>query len=244
MTGAVANPLRVEAGARAVDAVIARARRLLRHARRPVRAVEDAFPAPGDLDLEATTDRDPPWTADRLRVRRTEPRDAEVVLVLDTSLSMTGEKVALVAVAAAILQLALREVAVVAFDTAAHVLVPVGRPVPTREVVGRVLSVPAQGYTHLEAGLVCAAAELARSRRRERVALLLTDGLPNIGWDPVRPASRFSRLHVVQVGPDHAHGTRTCRRLAAAGRGRRFRARTWEDLPGVVRDAVRFLLRA
>ncbi|MBN1337486.1 MAG: VWA domain-containing protein [Deltaproteobacteria bacterium] len=239
----VSAHLEVDVSARTAEAVLARARRLLGHARRPVHCVEDTFPASGELDLEATTDRDPPWSANRLQVRRTEPRDAEVVLILDTSLSMTGEKIALVAVAAAILQLALGDVAVVSFDTAAHVRVPVGRPVPTHEGVRRVLGVPAQGYTNLEAGLARAADELARSRRRERVAFLFTDGLPNVGWDPLRPAGRFPRLHVIQVGPEHAQGTRTCRRLASAGRGRRFRARNWEDLPAVARDAVRFLFR-
>lgn len=44
-----------------MDAVVARARALLRHAARPVRAVEDGWPAPGELDLDATLERPRPW---------------------------------------------------------------------------------------------------------------------------------------------------------------------------------------
>ena len=60
----------------------------------------DAWPAEGELDLAATLENPRPWRPDDLVLSRREPRDADVVAILDMSLSMTGEKIALVAVAA------------------------------------------------------------------------------------------------------------------------------------------------
>lgn len=227
----------------AIDAILDHAKRLLRHAARPSRARERAWPDEGELDLERTLERPRPWAAGDVRVVRNEPREADVVAILDMSLSMTGEKIALVAVATAILRLKLEHVAVVAFDTTAHVLVKVGEDVTPRELVRRVLEVPAQGYTNVEGGLEAALEQLRRSKRRERVGLLFTDGVANVGGDPVPVAARFPRLHVVHLGEHHPQGARCCRDMARAGRGKLYRARAYADLPRVVREAVRELFR-
>jgi Mg-chelatase subunit ChlD len=244
LRNALPAPLRRQVLERAVAAILARARRLLRHAARPTRHVKDAFPAEGDLDLERTLETPRPWKPEDIAVERVEPREADVVAILDMSLSMTGEKIALVALAASILRLKLDRLAVVAFDTTAHRLVRVGESTAPRELVRRVLEVPAQGYTNIEAGLVTALDELGRTQRRERVAILMSDGIANVGWDPVRVAARFPRLHVVQVGPEERDGTKNCLGMARAGRGRHYRAVTYEQLPLVVRRLVRDVFRA
>ncbi len=228
---------------RAIDAILARARAMLRHAARPTRREEDGFPAEGDLDLEATLERVRPWGPDDVRVQRTEPRQADVIAILDMSLSMTGSKIALTAVAAAILHLRLDKLAVVHFDTRAHRLVGLGEVISTRELIRRVLEVPAQGYTNIEAGLKLSLAELARSSRRERVAILMSDGVANMGADPAGVAARFPALHVVQVGTEEKLGTESCRRMAEAGRGRHYKAGSYEELPAVVRQLVRDVFR-
>ncbi len=279
LRGQVPAALRQRVLESAIDGVLAHAQRLLRHAARPLRAVEDAWPGVGELDLERSIEggtwtrfhdggdtRDaaggrcggaaapPPHESQRapsrnrvlpaqLRLVRPEPREVDAIVVLDMSLSMTGEKIALLAVATAILHLKLDHVAVMAFDTVPHPVVRIGEHVGVREVVRRVLSVPAQGYTNLEGGLDAALTELRRSRRRERVGLLFTDGVANVGWDPVPVAARFPRLHVVHLGGHHVQGARTCREMARAGRGKLYRARTYADLPLVVRGAVRELFR-
>lgn len=228
----------------AVTAVLQRAQQLLRHAARPTRTEEIGWPEEGDLDLDLTIERPRPWAPDDVRLTRTRPREADLVTILDMSLSMTGEKIALVAVAVAILRLKLETVSVVAFDTRARVLVAVGERVSPRELVRRVLTVPAQGYTHIEAGLSSGVEQLRRSRLRERVGLVLTDGVANVGKSPVATAGRFPRLHVVHLGDHSPQGARCCRDMARAGRGRLYRARSYGDLPGVVRLAVRDLFRS
>jgi len=235
------GPFTDEVAKRAVEAVVGRARSLLRHARRPMTSVADAWPAEGELDLSATLENPRPWAPEDLVLSRREPRDADVVAILDMSLSMTGEKIALVAVAAAILRLKLGPVGLVAFDSDSHVLVPLGEALPVREVVRRVLMVPAQGYTHIAAGLDTGLQQLRRSHRRERVGLLLSDGIYNMGHDPVRMASQYPALHVVQLGRDLPQGRRSCVGMAQAGRGKRFHAPTYAALPRVVKRVVREL---
>ncbi|MSQ03759.1 MAG: VWA domain-containing protein [Myxococcales bacterium] len=203
-----------------------------------------AWPEAGELDLDATLERPRPWWPDDVCLLRRVPHEADVVAVLDMSLSMTGEKIALVAVATAILRMKLQRVAVVAFDTVPHVLVRVGDAPSVRELVRRVLEVPGQGYTNIEGGLLAGQVELRRGRQRERVGLLFTDGVANVGWDPVRAAFRYPRLHVIHVGEHHPQGARSCLAMARAGRGRLYRARAYQDLPTVVRRAVSELFRS
>jgi Mg-chelatase subunit ChlD len=155
------------------------------------------------------------------------------------SLSMTGEKIALTALAVAILHIKLEQIAVVSFDSAAHTLVRLDERLPVREVVRRVLRVPAQGFTNIEAGLLAGQVALRRGRHRERVGIVMTDGVANMGANPVLAAGALPRLHVVQVGPEEPQGARACRAMAAAGRGRRYRAVLYTQLPGVVRRLVR-----
>lgn len=221
-----------------------RAQALLRHASRPTRSVLHAFPEDGELDLDATLEAPRPWGPTDLKVRRVEPRDADVVAILDMSLSMTGEKVALTALACAILKLRLEHLGVVQFDTAATPLVRVGERVSVRELVRRILTVPAQGYTNIEAGLQVGLEELRRGRRSERVGILLTDGIANTGGDPIEAAASWPRLHVVQVGSEEKQGARTCAAMARAGSGRRYRAIIYAQLPTVVRQLVRDCFRA
>lgn len=228
-----------------MDAILQRARRLLRHAARPRIGQERRWPAEGELDLEHSMEQSPrPERPEDLLLIQQLPRNVEVVAMLDISLSMTGEKLALMAVAVAILKLKLEHLSVVTFETQAHRLARLGESLDVRSLIRRVLEVPAQGYTNIEAGLRMGAEELRRSRERERVGLLLTDGVANVGGNPVVPAGRFPRLHVIHLGDYQPQGARCCQAIAHAGRGRLFRATRYGDLPGVVRRAVRVLFRS
>jgi len=166
-----------------------------------------------------------------------------VVAVLDMSLSMTGEKIALTALATAILSLSLDQIAVISFDTTSRKLVDLCEHVTTEELVRRVLTVPAQGYTNITAGIRAANRILRRSQRRERAAIVMTDGVANVGGSPIAVAGQIPKLHVVQVGPEEPRGAQVCRSMAGAGRGRHYRAPTYEDLPAVARRLVRECFR-
>ena len=144
-----------------------------------------------------------------------------MVVILDMSLSMTGDKIALTALAAAILRLKLDHIAVVCFDTKAHELVAMAEPITPEDLVRRILRVPAQGFTNVNAGLKMGLDQLRQGGRRERVGIVMTDGVANVDGDPVRRAAAFPLLHVVQVGEKEVRGTRACSAMprAAAGAG-------------------------
>lgn len=246
------GPALQEVTERAIDAILLRARQLLRHAARPSSSVTTSWPDAGELDVQATLEQAPrprrdarrsPFDPQDLVLSRREPRDAAVCVILDMSLSMTGEKVALIAVAAAILRMKLQKIGVVAFDSTAHPLAWAGRSLPVRELVRRVLSVPAQGHTNIAAGLEAALEQLDRCPRSEQVGLLLSDGVANLGQDPALVAGRFGALHVIQLGRALPQGTRACREMATAGRGRRFHAPAYVTLPEVVKRTLRELFR-
>ena len=138
-------------------------------------------------------------------VRRREERRHEVVLMIDTSLSMAGEKMALAAVAAAVLALNLRpgDLAVVLFADEARVVARLHEDVPVAELVRRMLDVPCGGATNVAAALELGHVELERGRNPRRSAVLVTDGLYTAGADPRPAAARFRALHVLltQDGP-------------------------------------------
>ena len=194
----------------AVRAVLARAVWLvgpLRGAsqtiREPLRETHD-----GELDVEATLEnvlaKSFPQPGDWI-VQRREERRHEVVLMIDTSLSMAGEKMALAAVAAAVLALHLRsdDLSVVLFADEARVVARLHEDVPVAKLVRRMLDVPCGGATNVAAALELGHVELERGRNPRRSAVLVTDGLYTAGADPRPAAACFRALHVLltQDGP-------------------------------------------
>lgn len=116
---------------------------------------------------------------------------------------------------------------------------------PLRELVRRILEFPARGYTHLSEGLRLALDCLREARLPQRAAVLMSDGVYNVGWDPAPMAALFPRLHVIQLGEGDAESRDKglCRRLASDGRGRYYRAERYEDLPLMAYRLVQDLFR-
>jgi len=175
-------------------------------------------------------------------------RAQSVVLCLDTSLSMQGEKLALmgVAVAVVLLQFADDAVAVVGFDDVAHVLKHADERISVEALIERLLDVPGRPYTNLEAGLT-RALEMAQrathgSRGHPVSTVLVTDGKYTAGADPARLATRFAHLTVLKVGADRA-GLALCRELAQRGHGSMREAPRLDVIPFAMYGAVQELLR-
>jgi Mg-chelatase subunit ChlD len=112
---------------------------------------------------------------------------------------MAGEKMALAAVAAAVLALKLRpgDLAVVLFADRARVAARFGEKAAPAELVRRMLSVPCGGGTDIAAALELGHAELRRGRDPGRCGLLVSDGVCTSGADPLPAAARFGPLHVL-----------------------------------------------
>ena len=188
----------------AAGAVLRRAARLVGPLRASTTTVREPQREPwaGELDVEATLDnvlgKPHPEPDDWIAQRRVDRRH-QVVLMVDTSLSMAGEKMALAAVAAAVLALKLRpgDLAVVLFADGARVASRFGEELAPSELVLRMLSVPCGGGTDIAAALEAGHAELRRGRDPSRCGLLVSDGVCTSGADPLPAAARFGPLHVL-----------------------------------------------
>ena len=155
-----------------------------------------------DIDLDATLDRlvehpvpedDDIIVRERIRTRRS------VVLVVDTSGSMRGERVrtAAATVGALVVELARDEFAVIAFWSDAAVLARFGQHVSAAQVIDTLLRTPAHGLTNISFPLEVARQELPRLPARDCRVLLLSDCVHNAGPDPRTAAARLPRVDVL-----------------------------------------------
>ena len=241
--------LRFYAERLAAHAVLNRAARLVGPLRGSTRLVSEAAGEPhaGELDVERTLESQlgkPFPEPEDWVVRRREERRHQVVLMVDTSLSMSGENMAIAATAAAVLALKLvpEDLSVVVFEDKARAVTRLDAADPPEEVVRRMLDQPVRGYTNIAAALELGAAELERGRNPRRSGLLITDGVATMGGDPLPHAHRFPRLFVL-LTEDYKMNPELCRRLADAGHGDVFPVRTYKDLPHRLLDVANRVLR-
>ena len=206
-----------------------------------------AEPFRGELDEELTLEnimgKEFPDPEDWITSRR-EKRRKHVVLMMDTSLSMSGKNLALAAVAAAVLAFKVKseDLAVVAFESQARALTRLDEHDATAKVVESILCQPARGFTNIEDALETGLAELARGDNPQKVGLLITDGVYTAGGDPLEAASRFPRLHVL-LTEDYVMDKDLCARMARLGRGKVFSVKGYEDLPRRMLEVANRLLR-
>ena len=241
--------LRFYAEKLAARAVLQRAARLVGPLRGTTQVVRENLREPfaGELDVEATLEnvlgKPYPEPGDWV-IQHREERRHQVVMMIDTSLSMSGENMAVAAVAGAVLALKLRpeDLAVVVFEDKAQAVTHLESADPPEEVVRRMLDQPVRGYTNIAAALELGAAELERGRNPRRSGLLITDGVVTAGGDPVPLAHRFSRLFVL-LTEDYKMNPELCRQLADAGHGDVFPVRTFRDLPARLLDVANRVLR-
>jgi Mg-chelatase subunit ChlD len=182
-----------------------------------------------EIDLDRTIDvlAERPFPEDedivvreRVRTRRT------VVLVVDVSGSMRGERVHTAAATVGALAGELRadDLAVIAFWSDAAVLLPLGARFAPLRLLDTLLRLPAQGLTNVGFPLRIAAAELGRRPSPRARVLLLSDCVHNAGPDPRAVAARLPRLDVL-LDASGEKDLELGRDLAHAGRGRMFAVR-------------------
>jgi magnesium chelatase subunit D len=175
-------------------------------ARRGVARISTGRRGEGDLDLERTiAGLSGPWppAADQIATRAWQARQRSVVLAVDASGSMSGQALALAAVATAGVVLAADsrlEPGVLAFSGAVTVLQRRGQRRPAEDVIGELIALRGHGMTDLAAALRAAAAQLAAAPG-DREVVLLSDCLATSGGDPAAALAGIERLHVLSPLP-------------------------------------------
>ena len=215
--------LRKRAREIAAKAIIRRAAMTVGPSRRSTRPVLEPYTEPGrgELELDETLENivglPNVGSADMVMEVRQERR-ACGVLMLDTSMSMTGKKLALAGVAASVLALRLptTDYAIVLFSSRAKTLKRISAFMPLEKAMETMLEVRATGYTNIEHGLRLGHEELHRSRSRNLFGVLVTDGVFTEGKNPLSWAARYPRLFVL-ITEDYKMDVELCRDMARRG---------------------------
>jgi Mg-chelatase subunit ChlD len=191
-----------------------------------------------DIDLDATLDQlvehpvpddDDIIVRERVRTRRS------VVLAVDVSGSMRGERVRTAAATVGALagELARDDLAVIAFWSDAAVLARLGQHVAADRLLDALLRIPARGLTNIWFPLQEARRQLAAVPARDARVLLLSDCVHNAGPDPRAAAAGLARLDVL-LDASGEHDPELARDLARLGRGRLARIRGYRDVAPAV----------
>lgn len=195
----------------------------------------------GELDVEGSLDEllaasargEPPALEDLRGTEWARPA-AALCLVVDRSGSVGGERLATAALAAAAVALrAPDDHSLVAFNERVIVVKAQDQRRPVEDVVDDLLVLRGSGTTDLALALDAARAQLERSRASRRLTVLLSDGRPTAGPDPLPYARRLDGLVVVAPADDAEQA-----RAFAASAGARFAALAG---PSDVPRALRFL---
>lgn len=187
-----------------------------------------------DIDLDRTLEQltgHPVPEDEDIVVRERVTTTRCVVLLVDLSGSMRGERVrtAAAAVGALAAELARDNLAVIAFWSDAAVLSRLGQPVPPERLLESMLRIPARGLTNVAFPLQAARRELARVPARDARVLLLSDCVHNAGPDPRPFAARLPRLDIL-LDTTGEQDPELARDLARLGRGRLRLVRTYRDV--------------
>lgn len=181
-----------------------------------------------------------------------------LVLLLDTSLSMKGEKLAFLAmtVAAVAFSVPAHTLAVFGFDTVVHELEDWStsftsknrdevKPQTTEQVyelVEKVLRIPPGGFTNIELALLRAQACIQQSGFSKAKIILVSDGKYTEGKDPARLVQEQDwegiSVHTVKIGKEPT-GRNVMKELAQFTSGHFHEVREMSELPRVLLRAVR-----
>lgn len=209
----------------AVRAVINRTLALLGAAPMPKRLRRGGYAGfgVGELDLESTFEESLAKASPELEdlvIEMKEPVQIACALMIDSSLSMTGEKLALATASMAVLAYKLKSIdfALITFESDAHLLKRTSQKVRLEHLIGQLLDTQAVGYTNIDAALRLGSAELSRARAKVRLGIMITDGNYTIGEDPRAAAAAYPKLIVLMI-QSHDSRPEICEAMVAAGHG-------------------------
>jgi Mg-chelatase subunit ChlD len=187
-----------------------------------------------EVDLDHTLDvlaANPIPEDDDIVVRERLHTRRSIVLVVDISGSMKGERVRTAAATVGALagEMTRDNLAVVAFWSDAAVLTRFGDPKTPLGILDTVLRIPAQGLTNVQFALETAVGLLRTVSVPDSRVLLLSDCVHNAGPDPRLTASRIPRLDVL-LDTSGENDVDLGRDLARIGHGRIRTIDTYRDV--------------
>ncbi|MDH3365987.1 MAG: AAA family ATPase [Thermoplasmata archaeon] len=242
----LSDPAALELARRiAISATIRKVLHLLGPVNLPTRIIHEPYSigASGDVDLESTVetmiDGGKAHPSDLILEKR-EPKDLSVVLMLDASLSMSGDKLAIATAAISVLAFRLKmvEFAIMTFNDKPRTIKGFDHSMNLDEIVVSLLEFNASGYTNIEEALRGGSDALSKATTKNRVGVIVTDGNYTVGANPTDAASSFRRLFVVMT-ESHDCQPQVCEAMARNGRGRVYAVSGFEEVPKVLYHVLR-----
>jgi len=228
----------------AIKAILLRALETIGPTRRSAKLKREVYQFGKDeIDLESTFEqiigkRD--YQPEDIIVETREKKRVSCALMVDTSLSMTGEKLALAAVGAAVLAIKLKNdsYSLVTFESKATLLKGMNEMKDVESVIGDLLETPATGYTNTEDGLRIGLQELDKARTRDRFGVIITDGNCSSGYDPESVAIKYPKLYVMMSVASESN-VEACQKLARLGKGKMYSVKDFNEVPRVLYNLLR-----
>jgi hypothetical protein len=157
-----------------------------------------------------------------------------IVIMMDASGSMQGLNLSLAAIAASSLAMNLNlkdQYAIVLFSDKFNIFKRMDQPKFLDEVLSGILNSLPEGRTNIGVGLSAGLKELQRANVQHKIGILLTDGWQNVGIDPIKVATEFPRLHVVNLPGGNPV---LARKIAKVGRGHFLTAGSMLEIPKAI----------
>ena len=229
----------------AIRAIIHRTLQLLGPTRRRMESVREPYTPgrSGEIEIDMTTEEIIGKTeidASDLIIESNVPRKTACVMMLDTSMSMSGDKLGIATASLGVLAFKLKSIqyGVITFDNVARRLKRLDQRVAIAPLVGSLLDITAGGYTNIEDGLRVGLFELNSCAAKERVGVIVTDGNFTAGKDPSEIASQYPKLFVIMIR-SHDSKPELCEKLASLGHGKLVAANSFEEVPSILRNLLR-----
>ena len=198
-----------------------------------------------EIDVESTMDN----VVEKSRispsdivVERREPKRLAVAMMLDASLSMSGDKLAMATAAIAVLAFRLKTVdyLLITFNDRPTVLKRLDQTKSLDNLISDLLDANAGGYTNIEGALAKGKDELSRALTKNQVGILITDGNYTVGADPADVATSYRRLFVIMT-ESHDCQPVTCENIAKGGGGHMYPVSSFDEIPRVLYKVLRMV---
>jgi len=198
-----------------------------------------------EIDVESTLERvveKEHIEPSDLIVEKREPKQLAVAMMLDASLSMSGDKLAMATAAIAVLAFRLKTVdyLLITFNDRPTVLKRVNQFKSLDDLISDLLDAHAGGYTNIEGALRKGQEELSLASAKNQVGIMITDGNYTVGADPTEAAAAYKRLFVIMT-ESHDCQPSTCEGMARNGRGHMYPVSTFDEIPRVLYKVLRMV---
>lgn len=229
----------------AMTAIIHRTLQLLGPTRRRMEHVREPYTPgqTGEIEIEMTAEEilgKKEIDNSDLIIESNVPRKTACVMMLDTSMSMSGDKLGIATASLGVLAFKLKSIqyGVITFDNVARLVKRLDQRLTIASLVGDLLDITAGGYTNIAEGLRTGLVELASSKAKEKIGVILTDGNYTAGKDPSEIAAQYPKLTVIMI-KSHDSKPALCARIASLGKGKLIEADSFEEIPSILRNLLR-----